>query len=90
MLCQHYVCICENDGFFFPIVVDNSKNVLCHMWTALRKIRTALNTPGRMAIENVNTIDERRPKIVRNRVFDCQMAIENTVSIEFWSEFVDC
>ena len=39
---------------------------------------------------NVNTIDERRSKIVRNRVFDChlspdrrEMAIENTVSNEF-------
>ena len=42
------------------------------------------------AIENVNTIDERRSKTVRNRVLDChlspewrQMAIENTVSIDF-------
>ena len=24
-----------------------------------------------VAIENVNIIDERRPKIVRNRLFDC-------------------
>ena len=38
-------------------------------------------------IENINTIDEHRSKIIRNRVFDCclssdwrQMAIENTVS----------
>ena len=43
-----------------------------------------------MAIENVNTIDERISKIVRNRVFDCQlspdwrqMATENTVSSDF-------
>ena len=42
------------------------------------------------------TIDERRPKIVRNGVFDCQMspvgrlmAIENSVSNYFWSTFVD-
>ena len=41
-------------------------------------------------IENVNTIDERRSKIVRDRVFDyhmspdCQqMAIENTVYSDF-------
>ena len=27
-----------------------------------------------MAIENVNTIDERRSKIVRNRVFDCHLS----------------
>ena len=26
---------------------------------------------GKAAIENVNIIDERRPKIVKNRVFDC-------------------
>ena len=43
-----------------------------------------------MAIKNVNTINERRSKIVRNRVFDChfspdwrQMTIENTVSSVF-------
>ena len=41
-------------------------------------------------MENVNTIDERRSKIVRNSVFDCylspewrQMAIKNTVSSDF-------
>ena len=41
-------------------------------------------------MENVNTIDERRSKIVRNRVFDCRvspdwrhMAIKNTVFSEF-------
>ena len=45
---------------------------------------------GQAAIENVNTIDDRSSKIVRNRVFDChlspdwrQMAIKNTVSIDF-------
>ena len=26
------------------------------------------------AIENVNTIDERRSKIVRNRIFDCRLS----------------
>ena len=48
------------------------------------------------AIENVNTIGERSSKIVRNRVFDCQlspdlrqMAIDNTVYSDFLSEFVD-
>ena len=52
---------------------------------------------GWAAIENVNTIDEWYIKIVKNRVFDChlspdwrQMAIENTVSIEFRSKFLDC
>ena len=42
------------------------------------------------AIEIVNTIDERRSKIVRNRVFDChlspdwrQMTTEYTVSNDF-------
>ena len=44
-----------------------------------------------MAIDNVSTIDDRRSKFVRNRVFFyChlspnlqQMAIENTVSSDF-------
>ena len=27
-----------------------------------------------VAMENVNTIDERRSKIVRNRVFDCELS----------------
>ena len=42
------------------------------------------------------TIDERAPKITRNSVFDChlspvgrQMAIENSVSNDFLSTFVD-
>ena len=30
-----------------------------------------LKHTGKAAIENVNTIDERRSKIVRNRAFDC-------------------
>ena len=45
---------------------------------------------GLTAIENVNTIDERGSKIVRNSVFDChlspdwrQMAIENIISSDF-------
>ena len=40
---------------------------------------------GYAAIENVSTIDERRSKIVRNRVLDscCRLAIENIVSIGF-------
>ena len=44
------------------------------------------------AIKKVNTIDERRSKIVRKRDFDChlspnwrQMAIEYTVSSDFLS-----
>ena len=54
-------------------------------------------------MENANTIEERRSKIVRNRVFDChllphwrQMAIENTVSINSYphssivDSFFDC
>ena len=43
-----------------------------------------------MAIVNFNTIDIRRSKIARNRVFDChlspnwrQIAIENTVFSDF-------
>ena len=44
-----------------------------------------------MAIENANTIEERRSKIDRNSVFDChlsphwrQMAIKNTIFISFF------
>ena len=47
-------------------------------------------TPGRRQSNTFLTIDERRLKIVRNRVFEChlspdwrQMTIENTVSIDF-------
>ena len=47
-------------------------------------------TPDRWQSKNINTIDERRSKIVKNRVFECHllpdlrlMAIENTVSSDF-------
>ena len=48
-------------------------------------------TPGRRQSKTlINTIDERRSKLVRNRVVDChlspdwrQIAIENTVSSDF-------
>ena len=47
-----------------------------------------------MAIDNVNTIDECRSKIVRNRVFDCllspdwrQIAIKKTL---FLASFDPC
>ena len=55
-------------------------------------------TPGsRQSLTlHVSTIDERGSKIDRNSVFDChvspvwrQMAIENTVSIDFRSTFLD-
>ena len=59
------------------------------------------SVPGRWqsktATENVNTIDKRRSKIVRNRVFDChlspdwrQMAIEKNISNDFSSAFINC
>ena len=48
------------------------------------------NHTGLVAIENVNTIDERSLKIDRNSVFDChlspdwrQMANKNAVSSDF-------
>ena len=51
---------------------------------------TEYNHTGYAAIENVNTIGDRRSNIVRNRVFDChlspnwrQMTIENTISSDF-------
>ena len=47
-------------------------------------------TLGRRQSKMLSTMDERRSKIDRNSVFDChlspvgrQMAIENTVSIDF-------
>ena len=78
---------------FYPIVT------LCNPWKSDKIGRNAkfIKHTGWAAIENVNTIGERRSKIVINRVFDChlsldwrQMTIENTVSIDFWSAFVDC
>ena len=53
-------------------------------------------TPGRRQSKTLSTIDERGSKIDRNSVFDShlspvwrQMAIENTVSIDFLSTFLD-
>ena len=47
------------------------------------------STPGRRQSKILLAIDERGSKISRNSVFDCQMAIENYVSIDFLSTFVD-
>ena len=54
------------------------------------KAGSLMHYTGKVAIENVDTIDKRRSKIVRNRVFDChlspnwrQMAIENTILANF-------
>ena len=50
--------------------------------------------PGYLAIKKINTINKHRSKIVRNRVFDYHLspdlAIENTVSSDFLSVFIDC
>ena len=53
-------------------------------------------TPGRRQSKTLSTIDELGSKIDRNSVFDCHlspegrhMAIENTVSIDFRSTFLD-
>ena len=53
-------------------------------------------TPGRRQSKTLSTIDERGSKIEWNSVFDShlspmwrQMAIENTVSFDFWSTFLD-
>ena len=52
---------------------------------------------AQVAIKNINTIKESRSKICRNRVFDCrlstnllQMVIDNTVSSDLLSAFIDC
>ena len=54
-------------------------------------VKIIANSRQIAAIENVTTIDERRSKINRNRVFDWhlspvgrQMAIENPVSSDFY------
>ena len=53
-------------------------------------------TPNRRQSKTLLTIDERGSKIARNGVFGChlssigqQMTIENSVSNDFWSTFVD-
>ena len=53
-------------------------------------------TPGRRQSKTLPTIDKCGSKIDRNNVFDChlslvwqQMAIENSVSNDFWSTFLD-
>ena len=53
-------------------------------------------TPGRRQLKRLSTFDERGSKIDRNSVFNChlssvwrQMAIKNTVSIDFLSTFLD-
>ena len=55
------------------------------------------HTPGRWQTKTFRTIDERGSKIARNRVFDYhlspdwrQMVIENPVSNDFRSTFVNC
>ena len=57
---------------------------------------TFFNTPGRQQSKKLSTIHERGSKIDRNSVFDChlspvwwQMAIKNTVPINFWSTFLN-
>ena len=54
------------------------------------------STPGRRQSKTLFTIDKRGSKIVRNSVFDChlspfgrQMTIENSVSYDFLSMFVN-
>ena len=53
-------------------------------------------TPGRRQLKTLITIDKRGSKIARNSVFDChlspagrQMAIENSVSNDFLSTYVN-
>ena len=61
----------------------------------MRNIESEL-TPGRWQSKTVITIDKNGSKIAGNSVFDCylspvrrQMAIENSVSNDFLSTFVD-
>ena len=62
----------------------------------LIRVLICFPTPGRRQSKTLSTIDERGSNIDRNSVFDChlsqvgrQMAIENTVSIDFLSTFLD-
>ena len=60
-------------------------HVLARLFMCIAKKLTggSKNHTGYTAIENVNTIDERRSKIVSNIRHWRQMAIENTVSSDF-------
>ena len=62
----------------------------------LLKKKNFVSTPDMRQSKTFFTIDERGSKIATTSVFDCQlspvgrlMAIETSVSIYFWSTFVD-
>ena len=65
-------------------------------WKPITKKLRAVNTLDRRESKMLSIIDERGSKIDRNSVFIChllpvgpQMTIENSVSIDFWSMFLD-
>ena len=60
---------------------DDNKSI--KMYPACKEFRHVGKITLDRRNKNVNTIDNCRSKIVRNRVFDCQMAMENTVSSDF-------
>ena len=91
------MCVGGWGGGRTPITLENQTAILLMNagidphWKIYIAVGFLLNThTEEAAIENVNNIDDRRSKIVRNRVFDChlspdwrQMAIFNTVSSFF-------
>ena len=54
----------------------------------LMYITRTRTTPGRRQSKTLSTINEHGSTIDRNSVFDCQIAIKNPVSIDFWSKFL--
>ena len=76
--------------------IINMRNLSTHFTPhlsklSIRKFQILQITSGRRQSKTLSTIDERGSKIDRNSAFDChlspvwrQMAIENTVSIDFF------
>ena len=77
--------------------VKTYRSLLSILQLFLLFLQNTFHTSGWRQSKNTNTIEERRSKIRRNSVCDCQlsphwrqMAIKNTVSINFSSTFVNC
>ena len=85
-----YLATKEWGSVLEPYFLDcKKKSILRFTWRELNLV-SAHSHNGEAAIESANTIDERRSKIVRNRVLEChlspigrQMAIKNTASSDF-------
>ena len=79
------------------VIICNMSSHRAIPYTELQTASKRGYTLGRRHSKMLLTIDEPGSKIARNSVFDChlspnwrQMAIENSVSNDFLSPFVDC